>query len=623
MPSRQARVPLLALLAAASVLALDSRPADARPAPEEDWRTPAEIGGYSTTPRYAETMDYLRRLASAAPRRLRIEKFGETGEGRDLVVAIASRDGVFDPAVIHRAGRPVVLIQNAIHAGEMDGKDACLALLRDAVVTKEQAALLEKAVLVTIPIYNADGHERFGPFNRINQNGPAEMGWRTQASNLNLNRDYMKADAPETRAFFRLWNRWLPDFFVDTHSTDGADFVYDVTYYVETGPQVRPDLDEWQRRVLIPHVERSVAASGHEIAPFIALQDDTDPAQGLVIWPSTPRFSTGYASLHNRPAFLVEMHMLKDYRMRVTGTYETLRAILEVVNREAGFLVASNRRADAETTSAGARADPGSRFPLRMEVGEETDPFLFRGYRYRRSLSEVSGGVRIEYTGQPLAIEVPRSREVRVAGSVTPPRAYIVPAPWRAVIDLLEAHGLVVRRTTRPWTGTVETYRCEGARWLERPYEGRQVLFGPGEARPGESAPSPGTCRTTREEISFPAGSAVVPLDQRAAAVAIHLLEPEGPDSAMAWGFFNAIFERKEYAEAYVMEEIARKMLAEQPELREEFERKVASDPGFAASPAARLDFFYRRSPWWDQRLGLVPVGRLSSLEGLPLAPPR
>src|SRR5262245_47352730 len=285
-----------------------------------DWRTPVEESDYKTTPRYAETMAYVRRLAAAAPRQLRLETFGTSGEGRSLLIVVASRNGVFDPAALHRAGRPIVLVQNSIHAGEMDGKDASLALLRDIVVTKTKAALLEKAVLVVIPVYNADGHERVSAYNRINQNGPRETGWRTQARNLNLNRDYMKADAPETRAFLKLWNRWLPDLFVDTHVTDGADFQYDTTYGFDTGPDIVPAIAEWQRNSLAPYVEASVAAAKQVIGPFINLKDETDPAQGLRAGQDLPRFSTGYVNLQNRPAILLETHMLKDYRTRVRGT---------------------------------------------------------------------------------------------------------------------------------------------------------------------------------------------------------------------------------------------------------------------------------------------------------------
>src|SRR5579863_915669 len=190
-----------------------------------DWRTPAEISEYRTTPDYAETMAYLERIAASAPSQIRIENFGKTGEGRDLKIVIASKDGVFDPAAIHASGRAILLVQNAIHAGEMDGKDACLALLRDIVQNQNGAKrLLDHVVFVFIPVYNIDGHERRSPYNRINQNGPEVAGWRGNGTNNNLNRDYLKADTPETRAFMKMFHQWLPDFFVDDHVTDGADY---------------------------------------------------------------------------------------------------------------------------------------------------------------------------------------------------------------------------------------------------------------------------------------------------------------------------------------------------------------------------------------------------------------
>jgi len=612
---------LLALLLLPPASALAGRREGVTPsAARGDWRTPTEVSDYRTTPRYDETMDYLRRAAAAAPRRLKIVTFGKTGEGRDLIAVVVSKDGVFDPIALHKENRPIVLIQNSIHAGEMDGKDSCLALVRDMVLTGEKSALLDRAVVVIIPIYNVDGHERFGPYNRINQNGPEEAGWRTQARNLNLNRDYLKADAPETRAFLKLWNRWLPDFFVDDHVTDGADFVYDTTYALDTGPDVFPALAAWERKEVAPYLEDSVSRAGHAIAPFIALKEETDPGEGLVISPTLPRFSTGYVILQNRPGMLVEMHMLKDYKTRVEGNYEILRALLEVVNRDAEALVRMNREADAATVAAGKRYNPDARFPLRLEAGNPTEPFRYRGYEFHRTHSEVSGATRIEYIHTPIQVEVPRQVSLNVAFAVAPPVAYIVPAQWTPVIDVLSAHGLRIRRTSRPWSAEVETYRCEGVSWLNHPFEGRQVLFRPTEGSLKADAPR-GICAPVREKLSFPAGSAVIPLDQRAAKVAIHFLEPEGPDSAVAWGFFNAIFEQKEYGESYVLEKVARDMMAGDPRLREEFKQKTASDKEFAASPEERLNFFYRRSPWWDPRLGLYPVGRLTSWDGVPLVP--
>ncbi|MFY9552864.1 MAG: M14 family metallopeptidase [Thermoanaerobaculia bacterium] len=583
-----------------------------------DWATPAEKSEYATTPRYDETMKYLRRIAAAAPKQVRLEVFGKTGEGRDLVAVVASRDGVFDPQAIHRAGRPIVLIQNAIHPGEMDGKDACLALLRDMAVTRTQTRLLDRAVVLILPIYNADGHERFGPHNRINQNGPEEAGWRTTAVNLNLNRDYMKADTPETRAFLRLWNRWLPDYFVDDHVTDGADYQYDVTFGADSGPDLPAATAAWQRDTVAPEVEASVDRAGHLAGPLINFKEPADPASGLIFWPSLPRFSTGYAILQSRPALLVEMHMLKDYRTRVLGNYEVLRALLEIVNRDALLLVRMNREADAATVAAGTAARRPI-FPLLIEADPRSEPWIYKGFRSEASPSEISGGTRISYTRDPVDLTIPRETGWRVAKTVVPPAGYIVPAPWTEVTELLSAHGVRSFKTSRPWKSEVETYRCENPRWNPRPFEGRQVFFWPGEDTPKADA-ALGPCRAVRQVMTFPAGSAVVPLGQRAGKVAIHLLEPEAPDSAVAWGFFNAIFEQKEFGEDYVMETLSREMLAKDPELRAEFEAKLAGDPAFAASPRARLDFFFQRSPWRDPRQGLYPVGRLSSLDGIPIA---
>ena len=607
---------LLALCASAQVTKITRDPASRaqETAIPSAWRTPAEASNYRTTPKYAETMAFVERLAAAAPRQIKVEKFGKTGEGRDLVAVIVSRDGVFDPAKLHAANRPVVYIQNAIHAGEMDGKDSSLALLRDILVTKTQAKLIDRAVLIVIPIYNADGHERFGPYNRINQNGPEQMGWRTTARQLNLNRDYLKADAPETRAFLALWNKYLPDFFMDNHVTDGADYQYDSTYAIDAGPDVNPALADWIRTTLKPYVEKSVTASGHVIGEYVGV-GEANPMSGLRVAHDTPRFSTGYMILQNRPGFLVEMHMMKDYRTRVTGNYETIRALVELINRDADLLTRMNREADAAVVSAGKKYDAKAAFPLRLQSTDESTPFHFLGYKRTETKSEISGGTWVQYTKEPNNIDIPLFSKLKATTTVAPPRAYIIPGAWTPVIDVLRAHGIRMSATTAPWSGEVETYRCT-SQWSERPFEGRHPVAGSG----GMYQQSTGlNCKAVRERMEFPAGSVVVPLDQRAAKVAIHWLEPEGPDSAVNWGFFDAIFEQKEYGEPYVMEKLAREMIAKDPKLKDEFDAKVASDKQFAANPYARLNWFYQRSPWWDDRIGLYPVGRLTSLEGVPV----
>ena len=586
---------------------------------DPDWRTPAEISGYRSTPTYAETISFLERTATSFPRLVRIEDFGRTGEGRDLKIVIASRDGNFDPESIHASGRVIVLVQNAIHAGEMDGKDACLALLRDLVRTPEAAALLDRVVLVFIPVYNIDGHERRSPYNRINQRGPDLAGWRANATNLNLNRDYLKADAPETRAFLRMFHRWMPDFFVDDHVTDGADFQYDVTFAIDEAPDVFPPTAEWIRTSVTPELTRRVNAAGHTAFPAtVFLKDDTDPSQGLAFNENPPRFSTGQMILENRPGLLVELHMLKDYRTRVTGNYAVLRGLLEILNEHADRLIALNRDADRTASALGAEAAEKPEFPLIVAGSGETRTMEFLGYSYERYRSEVSGGMAIRYGSEPRTWTIPVETGGAVVASTTPPAGYIVPPQWTGVIAVLEAHGVTLHRTRAEWTGTVERYRCSGMIRPNRPFEGRYPILRTGNVERGMG--HLGECVRSTETMSFPLGSVVVPLAQRCAKVAIHWLEPEAPDSALRWGFFDPIFEQKESGEAYVLEKFAHEEMARDPGLRGEFEHRVARDASFAASPTARLAFFYERSPWGKaNRVGDYPVGRLVSLRGLPL----
>lgn len=583
-----------------------------------EWRTPAEAADYRTTPDYAATFAYLQRLAAAHPGRLRLENFGTSGEGRELKIAIASRDGLFDPEAIHRSGRVVLLVQNAIHSGEMDGKDACLALLRDLLAEPGRDAILSRVVLVVIPIYNVDGHERRSPYNRINQKGPQEMGWRANATNLNLNRDYLKADAPETRAFLRLFRRWRPDFFVDVHVTDGADFQYDVTFSLDATPDVAPATARWIETTATPDLERRINAHGHLAFPAaVFLKDDTDPAQGLVFNENPPRFSTGRVILEGRPALLVELHMLKEYRERVTGAYVLLHSLLDLLDREAETLISLNHDADSAAVQIGSEAGRRQPFVLALGGSGETHPVEFLGRRFTRERSEISGTMWVRYYSEPWVSLIP-VEGVAVALTVDPPAGYIVPPQWTRVLEVLDAHGVVMRRTRAPWTGRVERYWGTGLSWQNRPFEGHHPTFR--GARPGLPPIRSGTFVRVAERATFPPDSAVISLEQVRSRVAIHWLEPEAPDSAVRWGFFDPVFEQKEYGDAYVLERLARDMLAADLGLRGEFDRRIADDPAFAASPAARLEFFYDRSPWGlANRVGLYPVGRLTTLDGIPL----
>ncbi len=562
-----------------------------QPVPKS-WLTYYERSGYTKTPRYGETMEYCRRLEKASPW-ISVTSFGRSPEGRDLPLVIASKDRAFTPGTASKTGKAILLIQNGIHSGEIDGKDACLMLLRDIAITKKKASLLDHVILVIIPIYNVDGHERFGKFNRINQNGPEEMGWRVTAQNLNLNRDYVKADAPETQAWLRLFNSWMPDFFIDAHVTDGADFQHVLTYSIEMHENVAQPVRSWIKEKYVPSVIPKLTHDGVTAIPYIFLRDEKAPTKGIYGGTAPPRFSTIYSTLHNRPGLLIETHMMKDYRSRVDATYRMIAGTIELLNKEYRSLREAITNADNQT--AQQLENP---FPLTFDVVDvPNETVRYMGFKQKNEQSEISNKNRVIYSKEPFEADVPRYDSVKVVKSVAPPVAYLIPPQWQEVIARLKLHGVKLERLKGPLETEVESYRFADAKWQEHPFEGRH--------------PVRYTTTVVKEKRIFSKGTIVVRMNQRAARVALHTLEPDAPDAFAAWGFFDAVFEQKEYAEDYVMETMAREMLATDATLNREFESKLQSDSSFARDPSARLNFFYQRSPYWDTQMNVYPVARL------------
>lgn len=560
----------------------------------KDWQTHAEKTDYRETPRYAETITYSKRLADASPL-IEYTTFGKSAEGRDLPLLIAASDKDFSIEKAHKKGKAIILIQACIHSGESDGKDAGLALLRDIAITKTRIDLLKDTVILFIPIYNVDGHELFSAYNRINQNGPEKMGFRGTSSNLNLNRDYLKADAPETRAWLKLWNEWNPDFFIDCHVTDGADFQYNITYEYSHHQEVSPFLKNWMDEYFDGKIIPKVESEGNLLTHYLSF-NGREVTSGISTFIATPRFATGYTPLRNRNGLLIEAHSLKPYKPRVRGTYDVLRYTIEEINKSKTSLFEANKRADEATIERGKTYDANRKFPLRLQTTDKAEDFDFKGVQYKKEMSEISGMERLIYGTKPLDIKIPKYDEAEITVAIAPPLYYIVPPQWVEVVDVIKAHGIKFQTTNKPSEIEVESYRFEDAKWANNSFESRVTLG----------------FKTVliKEKRTYPANSIIIPLDQTAADVAIHLLEPDSPDSFMFWGFFNAIFERKEYGEGYVIEKLARKMLAENPELKKEFEEKL-KDENFAKNPFARLYFFYDRSPYYDKRIGVYPVGRI------------
>lgn len=562
-----------------------------------EWATHAEQTNYRETPTYADTIDYCRRLAAASPA-IEFRSFGNSGQGRELPLLVASESQSFTPETAKAGGKAVVLIQACIHSGEPDGKDAGFALLRDLTITKSVPSILENAVLLFIPIYNTDGHERSSPYSRINQNGPVSMGWRTTRTYQNLNRDYMKADTPETRAWLKLWNEWQPDLFIDCHVSDGADYRSNITFHYERHEGIDPEIIEWEEDVFGKKVFAATAAAGNTVSWYLEFIDNRDLPMGMKDFNGPPRFSTGYVPIRNRPGILIETHMLKDYESRVKGTYDFLRAALSEVNRDPKRLIELGRRVD------GRAAERGN-YAVEFELTDIATPFELKAFSYTTEHSEISDDLRVIYGEEPLNLIVPMYQTLRVTTSIVPPIAYIVPVEWSEVIEILGFHGLNTQRLTRTANIPIESYRFVDVEWPSLPFEGRHMpRF---------------KVVTTNEAREFVAGSTVVPFNQPLARLGLNLLEPQAPDSFVRWGFFNAIFEEKEYGEPYVLEQLARDMISANPELQDEFEKALAADPRLAQNSYERLRYFYKRSPYWDPNMGLYPVGRITSALDLPV----
>jgi hypothetical protein len=549
--------------------------------------TEAERSGYARTGRYDEVIALCDAFAERYPGRVRCIDFGTTPEGRPMKALIASDSGALTADAARAAGLPVVLIQGGIHAGFL--------ALRQVLEGKAARGALKKLVLVFVPVFNIDGHERFGAWNRPNQNGPAEMGWRTTAQNYNLNRDYAKADTPEMQAMLALENAWDPIATIDLHVTDGAKFEHDVSIQVEP---VHAG-DDSLRAAGLALRDGTMAAlrkQGSLPVAFYPSFDETDnPASGFVDGVSPPRFSIGYFHLRNRMAMLVETHAWKDYPTRVRITRNSVIAVLELAAKHGADWRRIALEADARATGLGGQA-----VSLTWSASQKVRTIDFRGYAYTRTPSEVSGASMTRYDDtKPQLWKVPLRDEIVPGISVAAPKSgYVVsPAYSTMVAAKLQQHGIDFIRLDRGLSKTkLETFRDETPTFAAAPIESHQRLTVEGEWK--------------TEIVDIGAGALFVPIAQPKARLVMALLEPLAPDSLLAWGAFNNAFERKEYMEDYVAEDVARDMLARDPALRERFERRLKEDATFAADPQARLDYFYRLHTAWDERYGLYPVLR-------------
>jgi hypothetical protein len=558
---------------------------------DADLTTTFEKSNCLETDDYEGTIAYAKQLAKQF-KEVHYQSIGQTVMSRDIPLLIVDKNGYTSPKKIHKSGRCVILVQSCIHPGEPNGKDAMFLLIRNMLRGREYGELLDDFSFLFIPVLSPDGLANFSPFNRINQNGPKQMGWRVNAQGLNLNRDFTKLDSPELRAFTAMFNDWQPDLFFDTHATNGADYQYVTTYSIEDFGNYDAGLSQWLGDVWEPRIRHTMHDLGMPITRYIEFHPWGDPTAPLYDESFSAMFSEAYTTARNCPGILIETHMLKPYKERVLSTYHMIVETLKIIRDD---------KENYKTLLAQAKKNDLNLKELPINMQSQLNDTIwedFLGYHFDTVHSEVTGSWYYTYdTTRPETRPTRRIRATRPEKILSVPKEYIIPAQYKEVIDIVKAHGFDINYLKSEKKLTVSTYRFGNVEFAPRPSEGR--------------------CRVARfdaeeitKEVTFPKGSAVVKTSQNGVRLLMNLLEPEMQGSLFEWGFFNHVLQRVEYFEVYKMEPMAQEMLASDPFMKEQFETwKASFQKDKQPSQYAILNWFYERSPYCDKSYLVYPVG--------------
>jgi len=518
---------------------------------------------------------------------------GLSDSGQPLHLFIISGNEDFDPVSIRKDKKCVILINNGIHPGEADGIDASVKFAIDLLSDKKRINNeLKNIVICIIPVYNIGGALNRNNTSRMNQNGPEAYGFRGNAKNLDLNRDFIKTDAENTRSFIAIYQQWKPEVVVDTHTSNGADYQYVTTLIAATHNKTAAQ-EIFLNTTFVPALYNRMIATGYEMIPYIDNIQET-PDFGIEAFAETARYTTGYTSMYNSLGFVTEMHMFKPFRDRVLGTYHFLNTILETTAKNSKQIVELKAQADDFI----AKQDT---FVLKWAIDTNRyDMLNYKGYEAKHVTSQLTGSQRLYYDrNAPITKQIRNYCHFKPELVIQKPYCYVIPQAWKKIIDLLKINGVAVQTLASDTVITVNSYYIKDYKSYARPYEGHYYHYDI-------------KTETKVQAIQFYQNDAVVFLNQPANRYIVETLEPIAPDSFFAWNFFDAILQQKEWFSAYVFEETAIALLEKNPELKKKFDQKRESDSVFAKNHYAQLSFIYQNSDMYEVEHNRYPIYRIN-----------
>ncbi|MFN4915452.1 MAG: M14 family zinc carboxypeptidase [Sphingomonadales bacterium] len=554
---------------------------------KNEFVTPYEGSGKRRTATYTECFEWYQSVQKQFPGICRLDTIGLSDGGSPIYV--------FRMQTNRGANKVKVLINNNIHPGEPEGTDASMLLVRELLLDKGNQEILDKVDLHIICQYNVDGSQNQSCCTRANQNGPENQGFRGNARNLDLNRDFIKADSRNARAFARYFASQKFDFFVDNHTSNGADYQYTLTYFhtrpEKLLPQLRPLLQSVET-YLKPELEKA----GWPTAPYVETMK-TVPDSGIHAFWETGRYATGFAALHHCIGYTVETHMLKPFPKRVEATLAFMRVFLMGVAKEhSNSINVRSYLKRAETRRLQGRQVENTAYEMDQS---RWDTLMFRGFDYGYKTSNVTGKPRLFYdTTKPWSRPIRYYRYFRPKDSVVLPRFYILPWAWGEVYERLKMNRIEMKQVGQDTTMAMRVSFIAGYETVKTPYEGHYLHY---------------NVKTTDTliPVKIRKGDWLIPVTQANYQFLAATLEPRSPDSYFAWNFFDAVLQQKEGFSDYVWDDKAAEILAANPVLKKKFTEKKAVDKAFSEDPWAQWLFVYRNSPYYEPTHNRYPVYRI------------